>query len=143
MARVRIVPVLSPMQGQNPIDVSQMPAVIGRSTESNVCILDGKVSRRHCELYTDGGQLMIRDLRSTNGTFVNNERIADSRLAPGDTIRLGNTLLLVEGWNPEPGDMDFAATTISAECVDSDEDLGSPIYSQKEGAGRRALDQAG
>ena len=47
------------------------------------------VSRNHCELFESDGKLMVRDLGSLNGTFVNNERITESPLAPGELLTIG------------------------------------------------------
>lgn len=72
---------------------AQQSIIIGRS--QNVCqvvIDDNKtVSGRHCELYMKNGRVMIRDLHSSNGTFVNGNRIyTDTELMPGSIITLGN-----------------------------------------------------
>jgi len=70
------------------------PQMIGRSSES-LPIIDQTISRRHAELTPDSGRWHIRDLTSSNGTFVNGVRVHDRRLLqPGDQIRIGATLLL-------------------------------------------------
>lgn len=66
---------------------------IGRMADNGV-VYDATeyqlVSRYHAELYVDGDRVRIRDLDSSNGTFLNGRRIAsDKRVAPGDTIELG------------------------------------------------------
>lgn len=64
---------------------------------------DHTVSRRHAELTPDRGVWYIRDLRSQNGTYVNNARIADrTRLSVGDQIRVGATVLVFGGVAAEP-----------------------------------------
>jgi pSer/pThr/pTyr-binding forkhead associated (FHA) protein len=59
---------------------------------------DGRLSRRHCRLFLDeGGRGMVEDLGSTNGTWVNDERVSDAKvLADGDVLRVGQTTLDVE-----------------------------------------------
>ncbi|MEM6750299.1 MAG: ATP-binding protein [Planctomycetota bacterium] len=71
------------------------PQQIGRSSEA-IHLGDQTISRRHAELTPEGdGQWSIRDLQSSNGTFVNGVRVSDSRkLKPGDQIRCGNSLLV-------------------------------------------------
>ncbi len=70
------------------------PQQIGRSSES-LQLLDQTISRRHAELTPDDGRWIIRDLKSSNGTFVNGVRVSESRqLQPGDQIRVGNTIFL-------------------------------------------------
>jgi pSer/pThr/pTyr-binding forkhead associated (FHA) protein len=63
---------------------------IGRATGADFIIDAALVSRVHCRVsaLTDG-QLEIRDLESTNGTYVNGERIETARLAPGDRLQVG------------------------------------------------------
>lgn len=69
------------------------PQLIGRSSEA-LALTDRSVSRRHAELTPGGGQWWLRDLRSTNGTFVNGSPVLDVvRLRPGDRIRCGNSIL--------------------------------------------------
>jgi predicted component of type VI protein secretion system len=47
------------------------------------------VSRQHCELYEADGQLMVRDLGSLNGTFVNNQKVSEAPLPPGELLTIG------------------------------------------------------
>lgn len=70
------------------------PQMIGRSSES-LPLNDATISRRHAELTPEGdGRWYLRDLGSSNGTFVNGVKVADRRvLRPGDQIRTGSTLI--------------------------------------------------
>jgi len=69
-------------------------AVLGRSKECDVQVPDPNVSRRHAELRHEGGSWWLVDLDSTNGTVLNGKRIQRSKLADGDTIRLGDLELV-------------------------------------------------
>ena len=72
--------------------------VIGRgSDETGRLADDPELSRRHARFSTDGeGVLMVEDFNSTNGTFVNGERITGARrLQPGDTVKVGATVMQV------------------------------------------------
>ena len=73
--------------------------IIGRGSEGvDIRIPDAGISRRHAELSFRDGQWMIRDLESSNGTFVNELRIQQATLLAGrDEIRCGATILLFEG----------------------------------------------
>lgn len=67
--------------------------VIGRDPNAEITLDDGGISRRHCEIRVthDGPHLVVglRDLGSTNGTFVNGERVNTARLDNGDRITIG------------------------------------------------------
>ena len=75
--------------------------VLGRDNTADVILDDPGISRRHTEIRvtSDGPHLVasIRDLGSTNGTFVNGERITSQRLADGDRINVGRTALTYRG----------------------------------------------
>ncbi len=69
---------------------------IGRSPASDFQIVHPTVSALHCELVLEGSGLILRDLESTNGTFVGGKRIRETKLSAGETIRLGQVELFVE-----------------------------------------------
>lgn len=77
-----------------------IPAVglrLGRDVDNDMILDDAKISRHHAVIVDTGADFVISDLRSTNGTFVGNTRVADSRsLDDSDVIRLGNTELRFE-----------------------------------------------
>ena len=68
---------------------------VGRGPDNNIVINDENVSRKHLQmLQDDNGNVSVVDLGSTNGTYVNGMRItSETRLKPGDTVRIGNTAL--------------------------------------------------
>jgi pSer/pThr/pTyr-binding forkhead associated (FHA) protein len=67
----------------------RLPTTIGRGRGTTIMLPHPLVSRQHCELYENGGQLMVRDLGSLNGTFVNNQRVTESPLPPGELLTIG------------------------------------------------------
>ncbi|MEV6811467.1 DUF3662 and FHA domain-containing protein [Micromonospora sp. NPDC051296] len=67
--------------------------VIGRGDQANLRLPDVGISRRHARLDFDGGQVVLTDLGSTNGTMVNGQRVSAVALNPGDMIQLGTTTL--------------------------------------------------
>jgi hypothetical protein len=69
--------------------------VIGRGAEADVVVDDPGVSRRHAEIHTDRGRVRVVDLGSTNGTFVDGERIGTGDLADGSRITVGRTRIVV------------------------------------------------
>ena len=70
---------------------------IGRSADCQLILDDDYVSTRHARIYRSGDGYLVEDLGSTNGTYLNNERLsAPARFTPADTLRIGRTLLTVE-----------------------------------------------
>ena len=77
------------------IDLIDLPMVLGRSRHAQIRLCDRWVSRQHCELDLINGELVVRDLGATHGTYVNGQPIAEERLRLGDEIRIGLTALTV------------------------------------------------
>ena len=76
------------------------PLVVGRAPTSDIPIIDPTISRRHAELHSTDKGFLVRDLGSSNGTFVNGSRIDTGRAAPGDLISFGKVgfrLVLSDG----------------------------------------------
>jgi adenylate cyclase len=66
------------------------PLVVGRAPTSDFAIIDPTISRRHAELQVDdAGDVEVRDLGSSNGTFVNGTRVESAKLATGDLVTFG------------------------------------------------------
>ncbi len=85
--------------------------VVGRDSASAIAINDAEVSRKHARLTFQGGKYVIEDLGSTNGTFVNGQRLVSPVvLKSGDVISLGEQIVLMyETLSSDPG-----ATVMSA-----------------------------
>jgi hypothetical protein len=79
--------------------------VIGRDAAHAVSINDAEVSRKHARLTFQGGKYVIEDLGSTNGTFVNGQRlVSPAVLKPGDVVSLGEQIVLMyEGLSSDAG----------------------------------------
>jgi hypothetical protein len=69
--------------------------VIGRSSDIDVALIEDMVSRRHARVFLQSDGLLIEDLGSTNGTFVNGEKIQRARLKEGDKILIGTSIIRV------------------------------------------------
>lgn len=69
--------------------------VIGRSSELDMVLVEDMVSRRHAKITVTNGQIFIQDLGSTNGSFVNGEKIKRARLNEGDRILIGTSIIKV------------------------------------------------
>lgn len=76
--------------GHQEVELVRFPATIGRSLDCMLRITSRLVSRRHCELCEHDGWLMVNDLRSSNGTWINGERIDQPTVVrPGDVLEVG------------------------------------------------------
>ena len=76
---------------------------IGRVEDNTFQIADASVSSHHCEVLLRGSDVVIKDLNSTNGSFINGEKITESVLKPGQTLKLGQIeLQLLADGQPIP-----------------------------------------
>ncbi len=66
--------------------------LIGRDPNAHVCLEEESVSRRHAIIVNQDGVDTVQDLESTNGTWVNDQRVLAKRLEPGDRLRFGNQI---------------------------------------------------
>ena len=70
---------------------------VGRSARAEFIVEAALVSRLHCRLTTDaGGTLLVEDLESTNGIFVNGAKVDSANLVPGDVLSVGRVDFTVE-----------------------------------------------
>jgi pSer/pThr/pTyr-binding forkhead associated (FHA) protein len=69
---------------------------VGRAPGADFILDAALVSRLHCRLEAEGEGLLVVDLDSTNGTFVNDKRVERARLASGDRLRIGRVELTVQ-----------------------------------------------
>ena len=66
-----------------------LPVTIGRGGEAQIQLDHHLISRHHCELYEENGQMMVRDLGSRNGTFIGGQRVETAPLPSGDLLTVG------------------------------------------------------
>lgn len=104
--------------GEFPLPQSK-EIVVGRSSELDMVLVEDMVSRRHAKITVTGDQIFIQDLGSTNGTFVNGEKIKRARLQEGDRILIGTSIIKL------------VASDSAADVVDSKSNL------EEMAAGRR------
>ena len=92
--RYQLTIIAGPHVGVNHV-LDHLPVRIGRGPEVSIPLdEDMGVSRLHAEIYEHAGSLHIRDLKSTQGTQVNENRITDQTLDPGDRIKVGGSILM-------------------------------------------------
>lgn len=77
--------------------------VLGRDAQADLIVADSSISRRHARLTPDTGQVGVEDLGSSNGTFVNDERVQRGTMRPGDRLRLGNVTAVLHAAAPARG----------------------------------------
>ena len=77
------------------ITVTQFPVTIGRDEGNQICIPDDQISRFHIRIKKRGRLLIVEDLESRNGTFINGDRIINSVVRTGDKIHVGSTEIMV------------------------------------------------
>ena len=88
--------VQSPEQKGRSYELKVDKTTIGRVDDNTFQLAEASVSSHHCEVLLRGNEVLIKDLNSTNGTFINNEKISESVLKPGQTLRLGQIELSLE-----------------------------------------------
>jgi len=69
---------------------------VGRADDNNYQIAEASVSSHHCEILQKGSDLFVRDLKSTNGTYINGEQVTEAALKPGQILRLGQVEMRLE-----------------------------------------------
>lgn len=95
-----------------------LPTVIGRSREADLTVAHPMISRQHCELFDADGLLMVRDLGSLNGTFVEGRQITEAGLRPEDEFSIGPLTFRV--------DYEYAGPVAEAPAAPGETDLMTP-----------------
>ncbi len=79
------------------IVLDQEETVIGRAADNAVTIDDPAASSRHCAILRKDNRYTLRDLNSTNGTYLNGGLVTEVPLAPGDVLTVGSIRMTIEG----------------------------------------------
>ncbi len=87
---------------------------IGRNNDCHIRIPLAEVSRHHAEIILDEGGVVLKDLGAANGTFLNNRRIQEEDLEPGDQIVIGPVVFTVQiDGDPSEGELVEIRTKLS------------------------------
>lgn len=86
---------VTPQGKQAEIPLRRPVQVIGRQTDCQIRLPSSAVSRHHCEVTVDDGKVSVRDLGSSNGTYVNKRRVTQADVSPGDLIAVGEMVFVV------------------------------------------------
>ena len=92
---VRLV-MFKPNGQRKDFEITKDLTVIGRSEDCTLRIPLSNISRKHCELIKDEQGIRVRDLASSNGTYVNNRRVNEAVLNPGDKLMVGPVVFTVQ-----------------------------------------------
>ncbi|MEN3340116.1 MAG: two-component system, NtrC family, response regulator HydG [Acidobacteriota bacterium] len=107
--QLRLVAIAGPLSGEV-LPLNQPELTIGRDPSNAICVSDLSLSRRHCTISTAPPQPSIRDLGSSNGTFVNGMQTSEQGLADGDRIQLGESVFLFISRAPGPNPIPVTLT---------------------------------
>jgi hypothetical protein len=91
---------IRPDRSSRTIAFDGRPLTIGRAPENGLVVRDGRASRQHARIDVRRGSLVLTDLRSTNGSWVNDRRVESIALGEGDQVRIGMTTLIIEAVEP-------------------------------------------
>ena len=80
----------------SPLRIQKYPVRLGRSDSADIQLDDRWLSHNHCEIDVTDGTLIIRDLGSKHGTYVNESQINETTIESGDELRIGITRFVVE-----------------------------------------------
>lgn len=81
-------------------EVNVERTTVGRVEDNTFQIADGSVSSHHAEILLQGSDLLVKDIGSTNGTFINGEKITEAVLKPGQSLRFGQVELKIDDGTP-------------------------------------------
>jgi pSer/pThr/pTyr-binding forkhead associated (FHA) protein len=88
-AQRRAMLLLETPEGPHPIPLESTLLTLGRGLANDIILEDTRVSRHHAQLRYKNRRFWVTDLNSTNGTFINGERISEADLRNGDVLSLG------------------------------------------------------
>ncbi len=124
MARFLVNP-----QSPTPREIKLTPGInsIGRADSNNFQITDASVSSSHCLVIVEGDQVTLRDLGSTNGTFVNGAPVQEAVLQAGQTIRLGNVEMTFLAGHAGPMKVSVGVRPASAPAAPAAIPIAAPL----------------
>ena len=118
--------------------------VVGRTPDNALPLPDPAVSRRHAELRVDGTRLVLRDLGSMNGTFVNGTQLkGEQELAVGDQVRFGQVSLAVAADEPIPPPLAISHHTSQFTLSTTMEEIRAQAYQSRSDRILAAVSEAG
>ncbi|MEM7393733.1 MAG: FHA domain-containing protein [Verrucomicrobiota bacterium] len=98
-------------------ELQEKTVIIGRSKSADIQLFDTKMSREHCEIVYEDDRYVLRDLKSKNGTHLNNDPIERVTLEDGDRIQIGSITIVFT-------DTIGGGTTVALNAVEQEMDDG-------------------
>jgi len=93
-------------------------STIGRDSTNSFQVLDNQASRVHARITVqDNNSIVIEDLKSTNGTFVNEKAVKKETIRSGDKIRIGNTILVIKEINEQKEEAEAQPFVFSSDAT--------------------------
>jgi pSer/pThr/pTyr-binding forkhead associated (FHA) protein len=81
--------------GRKEIPLNRPKTIIGRRPECHIRIPKAEISRQHCQIFREGQTYKVKDLGSSNGTFLNSEKVLEAVINAGDQLSVGHTTFTV------------------------------------------------
>jgi len=122
--------VLSEGQNGRSHELKEERTTIGRLDDNAFQLPEQSVSSHHCEIILRGSDVVVKDLNSTNGTYINGEQITEKVLKPGQVLRLGKIEMRLENGEAPPKPVKSLGQTraLPPGGVKFDQSAGAPIF---------------
>src|SRR5256885_13041699 len=123
------------------LDFESEEITIGRVDENDICLPKGNISKKHTKIVVKDGKIIVLDLKSTNGTYVNGKKLAGPQvITPTDKVYIGDFILNVEppdmGGDELPPDSEPAGEDATTAPPGDDEQTDQPQYAGGEATRR-------
>src|SRR5437870_4967611 len=106
------------------LDFESEEITIGRVDENDICLPKGNISKKHTKIVVKDGKIIVLDLKSTNGTYVNGKKLAGPQvIQPHDKVYIGDFIL-----NVEPPDLGAVEAPAGEPVAEEPVEDGAPVY---------------
>lgn len=135
---MKVVLVMFKDQEKREFPLTAATTVIGRLQECGLRIPTRDVSRKHCEISISGGAVSLRDLKSSNGTYVNGQLVKEAKLKAGDRLMIGPVSFVVQ-IDGKPANLTPADTAPRLEDTDT-ETAAIPLFDDDDADTEKIVD---
>ena len=109
------------------VNMKDTPLIVGRSSDCDMRLLNRAVSRLHCRVWKDATGFWLRDLNSTNKTYLNDRSVVEARLKDGDFITVGGTVMQFSEKTEAANDVPVQGAGLSSTTTNSIEVGGADL----------------